>query len=196
MKVLLVSEGKHELGTHERQGALEVLVRRLHQNVQQCVPDKVSRNDIHAHHGKGQGYFKKALRWMMEAKKCEYDALILVIDQDTHPERVRELTEAQGEYVLASLPRALGVAILTFDAWMLADEQALTRALGYTVHPQRNPEITRDAKGVCAQLLTDSKGEMSQSELYSAVAGQAAIGTMENRCRKGFAPFAERVRAL
>jgi hypothetical protein len=52
MKVLLVAEGKHERGTEDRDGALETLVRRLHQNSIQCDLDRVSRKDIHAHHGK------------------------------------------------------------------------------------------------------------------------------------------------
>jgi hypothetical protein len=83
----------------------------------------VSRKDIHAHHGKGQGYFKKALRWILEAERRGYDALVLVIDQDNTPERVQEINKAQNDQRV-TLRRALGVAIRTFDAWMLADEQA------------------------------------------------------------------------
>ena len=80
MKVLLVAEGKHERGKEDRDGALETIVRRLHQGICQCDLDRVSRKDIHAHHGKGQGYFKKALRWMLHAQELGYDALVLVID--------------------------------------------------------------------------------------------------------------------
>src|SRR5262245_10831516 len=153
MKVLLVAEGKHERGKEDRDGALETLVCRLHQGISQCDLDRVSRNDIHIHYGRGQGYFKKALRWILEAEKCGYDAIVLIIDQDNAPERVQEITKAQNDQRVTLLRRALGVAIRTFDAWMLADEQALTHVLGYAVSPQRSPEEMSDAKGMCTQLL-------------------------------------------
>lgn len=195
MRVLLVAEGQHEQGKEDRDGALETLVRRLCRDITQCDLDRVSRKDIHAHHGKGQGYFKKALRWIQEAKKRAYDAVVLVIDQDNVPERVQEITKAQNAQVV-TLRRALGVAIRTFDAWMLADEQALSRVLGYTVSPQRSPEDVSDAKGVCAQLLDKSPMAMSQSEFYAFVAREADMNALERQCSKEFAPFAQRVRSL
>jgi len=195
VRVLLVAEGQHERGKEDRDGALETLVRRLHQDIIQCDLDRVSRKDIHAHHGKGQGYFKKALRWIREAEKRGYDAIVLVIDQDNAPERVQEITRAQNEPPI-TLRRALGVAIRTFDAWILADTQALTRVLGYAVSPQHYPEDVSDAKGVCTQLLGKSPMAMSQSEFYAFVAREADMSTLERQCSKGFAPFAQRVRSL
>ena len=195
MRVLLVAEGKHERGQEDREGALETLIRRLHQGIIQCDLDRVSRKDIHAHHGKGQGYLKKALRWILEAEKRGYDALVLVIDQDNVLRRVQEITAAQNDQRFA-LRRALGVAIRTFDAWMLADEQALSRVLGFAVALQRSPEEISEAKEVCAQLLGNSPTTMSQSEFYASVAREADIDTLERRCTRGFAPFAQRVRAL
>lgn len=196
MKVLLVAEGKHERGKEDRDGALETLVRRLHRDISQCDLDRVSSKGIHAHHGKGQGYFKKAIRWILEAEKRDYDAIVLVIDQDNAPERVQEITKAQNDQQVTLLRRALGVAIRTFDAWMLADEQALTRVLGCDVPTQRSPEEMSNTKGVCTQLLNKSRMAMSQSELYAFVAHEADISTLEQRCSKGFAPFAQRVRSL
>jgi len=195
VRVLLVAEGQHERGKEDRDGELETLVRRLHQDITYCDLDRVSRRDIHADHGKGQGYFKKALRWILEAEKRGYDAIVLVIDQDNVPERTQEITSAQNAQPV-TLRRALGVAIRTFDAWMLADEQALTRVLGYAVSPQRSPEDVSDAKGVCTQLLGKSSMAMSQSEFYAFVAREADMNTLIRQCPKGFAPFAQRVRSL
>jgi hypothetical protein len=155
----------------------------------------VSRKDIHAHHGKGQGYFKKALRWILEADKRGYDAIVLVIDQDNAPERVQEITSAQNDQRVA-LRRALGVAIRTFDAWMLADAQTLTHVLGYAVSSQRSPEDVSDAKSVCTQLLGKSPTAMSQSGFYALVAREADMSMLTRQCPKGFAPFAQRVRSL
>jgi hypothetical protein len=57
MKVLLVSEGASELG-----GALKKLVERLGLIGHEIAQDRVSQQSIHAHHGKGRGYFKRSVR--------------------------------------------------------------------------------------------------------------------------------------
>jgi len=100
MKVLLVGEGASELA-----GALETLVRRLGLAEAEIAQDRVSRRDLHAHHGKGRGYFKRAVRWMLEAQKRGHDALILVIDEDGHPERSQEFADAQ-QYTGTTIHRA------------------------------------------------------------------------------------------
>ena len=190
MKVLLVGEGPSELA-----GALRAFVIRLGVSDHDIVQDRVSQRTIHAHHGKGKGYFKRAVRWMLEAQKRGYDAIILVVDQDDQPQRSKECDEAQ-QYASASIRRAFGVAIRTFDAWMLADEQALTTVLGYEVLRQRNPEKLADPKSVCNQLLDASEVAMGSAEMYAAVAGAVNLNILKSRCSKGFAPFAERVREL
>lgn len=190
MQALIVSEGAHESG-----GALEALVTRLATSELRCEPDRLARRDIHAHHGKGRGFFKRAVRWLREARKRGFDALIVVVDEDGHSERVREMAEAQA-YENVSLRRALGVAIRTFDAWMLADESALTTVLRYQVPRQADPEKHGNPKQVCADLLLHGRDGMTQTEMYAAVATRTDIGTLEQRCPRGFAPFAKRVRGL
>lgn len=80
MRVLVVSEGKHE-----HSGALENLVKRLGGERATFASDRVQSNRIHAHHGQGQGFFKRALRWLLEAQKRGFDALVL-----PDPETIRE----------------------------------------------------------------------------------------------------------
>jgi hypothetical protein len=192
MRVLLVSEG-----WHERAGALEALVRRVAARIQSCEWDKVTRDDIHTHRGKGQGFFKRAVRWMLEARKRGYDALVLVIDEDGRRERLSELESAQQEDVVTSrFSRALGAAVRTFDAWMLADEQALCAVLSVPVNTQPSPEHIVDPKSVCAALLEQSGCHLSQRELYAKVAEQLDVGQLEQRCPIGFGSFAERLRSL
>ena len=188
MKVLLVSEGPSELG-----GSFQALVTRLGQTTFDISVDRVSRSDTHAHHGRGKGYFKRAVRWMFEARNKGYDALILVIDQDGVPQRTREIDEAQ-EFAGVPVRRALGVAIKTFDAWMLADEKALTEVLGYPVARQPDPEKITDPKSVCHSLLDGAEQDMKPAEMYASVAEIIDLHVLESRCRKGFAPFAQRVR--
>ncbi len=190
IKALIVSEGPHESG-----GALEVLVTRLATSELRCEPERMACQEIHAHHGKGQGFFKRAIRWLLEARKRGFDALILVVDEDGQSGRVRDIAAAQA-YENVSLRRALGVAIRTFDAWMLADERALTTVLRYQVARQPAPENNMDPKQACADLQVRGEHGMTQTQMYAAVAAHVDIGTLEQRCPRGFAPFAKRVRGL
>lgn len=191
MRVLVVAEGRHELG-----GALELLIRRLATQPLECSFERVSHGNIHVHRGKGREYFKKAIRWMLEAEKRDFDGVVLVIDQDNYPERKRELDDAQQHVQITSIPRALGVAIRSFDAWMLADERALASVLQCAVSAAPAPEEINDPKGFCATVLRKSGRDLSQTEMYAAVARTAEISLLMRRCPHGFAPFADRVRKL
>ena len=61
MRVLVVVEGSHEAG-----GALEAILGRLTDGKLQMELDRLANNNIHLHHGHGQGYYKKAVRWLRE----------------------------------------------------------------------------------------------------------------------------------
>ena len=190
MKVLVVSEGKHE-----QAGALENLLRRLGGAGAELVFDRVSRNDIHTFHGRGSGYYKRAVRWLLEAEERGYEAMVLLIDEDGDRERRRQIGDAQG-CSLSRLARAMGVAIRSFDAWMLAHEQALTDVLGRRIDRQPEPETIRDPKRLCADLLAGSPNRMAQSEMYARVADRVDIAVLSSRCQMGFGPFSRYVRQV
>jgi hypothetical protein len=88
-----------------------------------------------------------------------------------------------------------GVAICTFDAWMLADEQALRIALATAVQRQKSPEMIKDPKRICQALRNQSRFA-GLPDLYAAVADAIDVETLIDRCPKGFAPFAQRARQL
>ncbi|MBA2431924.1 MAG: DUF4276 family protein [Chthoniobacterales bacterium] len=190
MKVLIVAEGASEL-----EGALKTIISRLASAELDIHQDKVSAGRIHAHHGKGQGYFKRAVRWMIEAEKRGFDAVILVIDEDGRHERTKEFTEAQN-YAGRKIRRALGVAIRTFDAWMLADEVALTKVLNFPINCQPDPETIRHPKRALGSIHERIEEAQTAAAIYSEIADHINLDTLETRCPKGFAPFAQRVRAL
>ena len=188
MTVLVVPEGKHE-----QSGALENLLKRLGGDNAVFEFDRVSNKRIHAFHGKGKGYLKRASRWLKEAEKKGADALILLIDEDGKRERIDQIQEAQ-DSLLSQFPRAMGVAIRMFDAWMLADEKALTEVLDYKINRQSNPETIRNPKQVCAKLLEDSQIQISQRVMYARVSSKINIDILCDRCQSGFKPFATYVR--
>jgi hypothetical protein len=192
MNVLLVSEG-----IHEEAGALEALVMRVEPRIKSCAWQPSSRKDIATRKGKGQGFFKRAVRWILQARKEGYDALVLVIDEDGRPQRVRELNEAQDERSqTGGYPRALGIAIRSFDAWILADEKALSTVLNCVVDRQPSPENNRDPKQSCASLLAHGAVEMRPRDFYAAVTERTDLQCLRDRCPNGFGIFAARVSSL
>jgi len=190
MKVLVVSEGKHE-----QSGALESLLKRLGGTHASFEFDRVSNSRIHAFHGKGKGYFKRAIRWLKEAENRKADVLVFLIDEDGRSERIAQIRDAQ-DSLMFQLRRAMGVAIRMFDAWMLADEKTLTQVLGYDVDRQPDPETIRNPKRVCADLLANSQNQMTQSEMYARVSYEIDIDILSDRCQSGFRPFAASVRII
>ena len=208
MRVLIVSEGRSEhlsaTDTHphandEIAGALRNLVCRLGQQSDgwQIDEGKLSRQDVHAHHGKGQGYLKRCIRWMLHAEKQGYDAIVLLVDRDgeKNKNRISEVDAAQVN-PLASIRRAFGVAVESFDAWMLADQVALSKVFKSTVQRQPDPESMVNPKQAFRQLFQTTQFEGSVSEHYAEICAVADLAIWQERCPRGFAPFAERVRSL
>jgi hypothetical protein len=191
VRLLIVSEGKHELG-----GALETIVRRLTGIADPVDVLKISDRVVRVHAGKGPGYFKKAIRCLLYAEEHRYDAMVLLIDQDNQPERRRQLSDAQGDIRHSSLPRAMGVAVVTFDAWMLADERALTVVLSRPVQRQPDPEDIGNPKGACVGLRDQAESDLSLSVLYHGLSQIIDLEVLSNRCPKGFEPFAVRAREM
>ncbi len=189
MRILLVSEGKHELS-----GALQTLVRRL-------LPDKATFEvrqvkDLPLRvHGKGDGLFKVAIGWLLFAQHEQFDALVLTVDEDGVRNRRRQFESAQTS-LKTPLPRALGLAIRTFDAWMLADEVALSEVCRLTIQAQPSPELIDDPKALCIALRDESGLDVGLAEMYARLAEVIRLHILEARCGEGFSAFARRVRDL
>ena len=198
MRILIVSEGVHELGDNSLDGALVMLASRLLDGNVSLDRKKVSSSEVrqHTQQGKGGRYEKRALGWIRLAEREGYDAIILVIDQDGDEERKQQFDRAQEDRRLSSLPRALGVAVKRFDAWMLADEQVLSEVLETRIDPLPNPESEDDPKGKCENLRNEARSQLSPREMYAEIAERTDMEKLEARCPNGFAPFAGRVRAL
>jgi hypothetical protein len=129
------------------------------------------------------------------AENRGYDGLVLVIDQDDQKERNEQIAQAQN-YVKTPIRRALGVAVRTFDAWMLADEIALTKVLAYAINRQPDPEAIRHPKRAFKSLLEQKGNPKRVAEIYSEIAQAVDINLLEARCPNGFGSFAQRVRDL
>lgn len=195
MKVLVVSEGVHELGDDQTRGALVVLVDRLLDGAAELVPVEFNDARVTVHPGKGDGMMKRALSWLRYAQNEKYDALVVVIDHDGDNKRIRSISDAQ-ENPIFNLPRAMGVAIQKFDAWILADEKALSQVLGVPINCQPDPEELRDPKARFAELKELGTTDDSGRALYAKVCKQVDLDLLARRCPRGFKPFGDRVRRL
>ena len=132
------------------------------------------------------------MSWIRRAENEKYDAIVIVVDQDNAPDRRKGLDAAQADNRL-SLPRAIGLAVKSFDAWMLADEVAISAAIGKTVHKQKKPEDHKDPKDTMRGIVTDCD---AMTDLYAKIADQANIEMLCKSCPKGFAPFHDRLTRL
>ncbi len=192
-KILLVAEGKHEHG-----GALQQLVSRVLGGNHEFEADRLANSPVRVH-GKGRGYEKKAIRWLMVAQKRGYDALIPLVDRDENMDRESELKIAQ-QYPTAigdkHLPRAMGVAVEMYDAWIFADEQALSRVVGAIIQTQQAPEAIAKPKEHLRMLLQREAGQTPNAKLYSDVAGEIDLKRLRSRCPAGFGTFAQRIGAM
>jgi hypothetical protein len=152
--------------------------------------------------GKGGGHFKLALKAIKHATDEKFDAVVCVTDADRRHERIVEFDAAQGSDRMR-LPRALGIPVEAFDAWILAGHKALGDVLGVALSLSPSPETLDGGKGsprhpkqVCRSLMQQYKWKRSQAEFYQAVCGRADLEVIADRCPKGFRPFLQRLRAL
>jgi hypothetical protein len=218
--MLLLSEGPYDIGTrasradHEqRQGAVRVLVRRIleeHWNrggiaAAEIDADVLAR--VHKHSSDVSGYERKVHLAIVEAGLRNCTCVAVVVDRDGERNQARlsalcagrDEAEKKGEALAQHT--ATGLAVETVEAWLLADEQALTRALNLNPPQQQLPApeeldgapgSDRHPKSVFLAIV--DRSDLAPSVAYDAVAEHARIDHLERRCPLGFARFAAELR--
>ena len=195
--VLIVAEGDHELAGGHADAALTTLVRRLlGDRIDLQVSSKPNRKvSRHMHAGKGDRLGRKFIGIVKFAEREGFDAVVILMDHDGDDTRLTSATYAQ-EGTLTSFPRAVGIAVRSFDAWFLADHASLSSVLATTVDMQPDPEAISDPKKVCGSLRDAAGRDWRLRDLYTSVAAIVDLGILRARCPSGFAAFAERVEGL
>lgn len=203
MRILLISEGSHEgHAAPEKPQALRTIVQRvLAADHEYSFLDVHDLPHIRVAPGEG-GHFKLAMRALQHATKQGYEAVVLVTDADNNHERIRQFDQAQDDLRIP-IPRAFGIAVEAFDAWILADHMALSQACGASVALQPMPENLTGSKGspdhpkaLCQTLMNQHGWAGTQSKLYESVCANANLDLIAKRCPKGFEPFLKRLKAL
>jgi len=187
MRILVVGEGKSE------EQSLPIIVENLLDCETEITFDLV-RNGRPVH-GRGTRFYKRALGWIKSAQERNFDGVVFLIDEDGDSSRRTQMNGAQNDQRFG-LPRACGVAIRTYDAWFLADEQALSTVLDQPIQRKPEPEEIDNPKRECEALCEQVSTIGGLSPLFERVAHIVDLDTIKERCPNGFRPFAERVEAM
>jgi len=209
--IYVFGEGPHEIGrlddetlSEDALPALPQLVRRLLPadcDVRfKCRPIK----DISTHQVRGVGpsYRKKVSGAVRKACQAGATAAVIVIDRDRQNDRDRigQLQEGRGSLDPgAYIPCAVGMAVETFDAWMIADADAMSAAMnGAQVQAHPSPESLggTEARGGHPKTYAAEQlgGGQGLGEKYAVIAQHVHLGRLEAACPQGFRPFAREVR--
>ncbi|MDY7010775.1 MAG: DUF4276 family protein [Planctomycetota bacterium] len=205
-QVLVFGDGRHELGdrldqslTPDQLPALPRLVHRLLKEPTGTTYTCRYSKDVPRIHGRRHRYAKKAIWAIVEASRNDFDAVVIVIDRDRRVEKetIQPLREGRDSCSISGkIPCAVGCAVETFDAWMIADGNAIKHAGGVGNH--KNPESLygKEGKGkhpkdIAANIFDGKRG---LSKKYAIVAENVDLLSLEKTCPKGFKPFANDVR--
>ncbi|MEO7329190.1 MAG: DUF4276 family protein [Minicystis sp.] len=162
---------------------------------------------IHDRSEDANGYERKVLRAIQAAEADGCSSVAIVVDRDRTEGRQRlaqlqagrTKAEQQGEALAERT--AIGVAIETVEAWLLADEQALNQALrlappvGALPAPEGldgRAKTERHPKVVLRKLIEQQRSGVDAP--YDEIAERVQLEVLEQRCSGGFATFAEEVR--
>ena len=208
-RVLVFGEGPHEIGRKvdtelscEELPALPRLVHRFADEPKSATYVCRRFKDVRAVHGKGRKFTTKVIRAMRQAQRDGFLGAVIVMDRDRQPDRERIDALRQGRDAADDAgcpPCAVGTAVETFDAWMIADADGIKTAGGDPTKAPPNPESLdakagpRHPKDVAHDVFGAAEGS-GLGEKYAHVAREADLTTLERNCPKSFAPFAKEVR--
>ncbi|HDY66014.1 MAG TPA: hypothetical protein ENH84_07280 [Phycisphaerae bacterium] len=203
LRILIFGDGENELGKIETEyapsddlPALPRLIHRVLGEPAQTTYTTKKFKKIKAAHGRGGKWAKKTKRAIEDARKGGYQGTVILIDRDrkSSAERLGPLTDAR-DAMLACC--AVGNAVETFDAWMIADGKAVREATGKATQSQSHPKpekLNKDEgtgnhpKDWATRIFG---GTSSLTPAYAVVALHADIDLLKRTCPKGFAPFAK-----
>lgn len=204
-RVVVFGEGPHELGnildqslSQDQLPALPQLIHRLLDSPSSVEYTCHNFKNVRPVHKRGHKFGRKVIRAVRQARRDGFTAVAIVIDRDRKPDRGRIGALRDGRDAVDGLeypPCAVGCAVETFDAWMIADGKAIKQAGGAGNH--KNPESLdgkegqgKHPKDIAARLFG---GRRSLSSKYAAIADNVDIKLLEKACPKGFKHFAEEV---
>lgn len=121
--------------------------------------------------------------WAMPLAKP--DVAVVIVDADGETGRLRIIRQALEGRRDVQPPVVVGVAIHEFEAWMLADDAALRKHLGFADDPLPRPETLapRQAKAVVLELLAKKSADKdTQKALLVQLADAVDLAVVASIC--------------
>ena len=190
MKLLVFGEGPNDVGKPEGPPEWGTLQRLISLVLKKSEITFERMQIIHLGPRRSKGGFQEKVKLAFrEAELRESDAIVYVVDQDGDAKREEKLKKAWKQQTI-TIPSAVGVAIKTIEAWLLADETAIAKAfLSETPSTTKDPEKLSDPKQILQSRLNEIDVWANYSEMYAKLADHVRIETLRKRCPNGFAPF-------
>ena len=209
MRVFVVGDGMYDVGECRNQvidgpdlPALPEIIQKLLPRSKdvQFVCSTIKEIRTRQSGGAGPLNKKKVIAAVLQASRHKADAVVFVIDRDGDRQRMQELNAGRREISPQDfLPIALGMAVETFDAWMIADAGALRHVEGCEraeAHP--SPESLDGGRGTQQHPKDYAIRQVGADRLwdkYACIAKFIDIAHLERVCPQGFQPFANEVRS-
>jgi len=204
--LLVFGDGPHELGAtctrHSPSGlpALPCLIHRVIGSPVSFSCETRLLKDVGGHvRGKGHGYTKKVIAAILEARRDGFASVAVLVDRDRRgvQDTLHPLQAGRDASPAGCPPCAVGVAVETFDAWMVVDGKAIQAAGGDGSRSHPDPEgmdgvesSGNHPKVRAAEVFGGGEG---LGEKYAVVAKHVGIELLKKQCLKGFAPFAKEI---
>lgn len=207
LRILVLGDGPNELdrewGELTASGRLPPLPQLIHRLLGEPgglrYEARLFRRVEHAR-GKGHAPEKKTKAAIFMAKQMGYHALAIVRDKDRQDLAVKltPIAKLRGQMAgdLSNPPCAVGCAIETFDAWMIADGKAIGKAGGDAGRSHPAPENLKGEENTGKHPKDRAREVFAPGSLtaaYAVVAQHVDLDLLEKLCPQGFAPFAEEV---
>jgi len=218
MRVAFLSEGATELAFASgargdegwrRDSLLKILIERILD-----VPGRIEsleHDSLPFLEGNPAGRLcRDAARTARQCVRFGAQGVVVVVDRDRTPPRGRWRGLVEQKEGLRNhpdrplvIPMAVGVAVETVEAWLLADEVGLCDALGlpHPDQPMRSPEGLDGPPGkadhpksvLAAYLARDTVQGRGFLDQVAAIARAMDLDTVARRCPQGFDRFREDV---
>ena len=120
----------------------------------------------------------------------------MLIDRDGDAKRRRDMKKYVSDLSLDP-PRVLGIAREEFEAWLVADAETVGNVLQVTLNRTKSPESMkpRQAKEILEQWIAKQQQNSPKRQIRKKIALNCDLGVLKQRCKWGFARFAEDLQA-
>lgn len=200
MRILVCGEGPNDIGREPKNekaprelGTLQVLISRI---LAQEEIEFEQQQILHLGPRRGSRGFKAKLELAfqeMSRKDCQ--ALVYVVDADREQKRGDRLRAARDDVAEGRLC-AMGTAIHSIEAWLLADQQAFSLAFDCpTPNMTPDPESIKNPKSLLRDRLEHVERD-DYSRCYAKLARHLDLAVVRRRCPDGFQPFQSEVEGL